>query len=234
MEKCEGFIIRKKLYGESDYILTIFTREMGKISGLAKYAKKSKKRFGGRLEPFLLLKIFIKRNTGKFNLINDVELIKSFQNIYEDLESFLISSFILEHIDILTPEYEPMEDLFELTITSFEKINRGESILPVLLSFQIRALGICGYEPDIGRVLKTDEGPESSVFSISGGGLKDKKVKIDNIDTFEFHNDIIVNPERMEIFLSRVAKNIKVLTKYTEYYAERKFKTSKFLEDLKI
>lgn len=234
METLEGFIIKKRLYGESDYILTMFTREMGKLTGIAKYAKKSKKRFGGRLEPFLLLKIFLKKSNKKLDMVTDVELIKAYKNIYEELESFMTASFILEHLELLAPENEPMEELFDATLEAFEKLNNNESVMPVLMSFQIKALGICGYEPAIGDQAAGNDHSGESVFSISRGGITGEKMKVDNKDSFNFYNDIVLNPDTMDIFLSKVANNIKVLTRYTEYHTDKKFKTSKFLEDLNI
>lgn len=234
MEILEGFVIKKKLYGESDYILTMFTREAGKVSGIAKYAKKSKKRFGGRLEPFLLLKISVKRNNNRLGNVSDVELVKAYKEIYEDIESFLVASFILEHLEILTPENEPIEELFDITVEALEKLNSGESVLQVLLSFQIKALGICGYAPGVGVGYSGGKNPGKEIFSIQDGGITDKELKVDNRNVFHFFNDIIVNPQTMDIYLSKVANNIKVLTRYTEYHTENKFKTSKFLEDLDI
>lgn len=234
METVEGFVIKKKLYGESDYILTLFTRQMGKIAGIAKYAKKSKKRFGGRLEPFLLLKIFLKKNNNRLSNITDVELIRAYKEIYEDIESFMVASFILEHLELLAPENEPNEELFEITLNAFDKLNRKESVMPALLSFQISALGICGYEPAIGNGLPSDEKTGRSVFSIPEGGITGKDIKVDNKNVFHFYNDIIVDPGKMDIFLSKVASNVKVLTRYTEYHTDKEFKTSRFLEDLEI
>lgn len=234
MDTLEGLVIKKKVYGESDYILTIFTREAGKISGIAKNAKKSKKRFGGRLEPFLLLRIFARsKNTGLMN-ITDVELIKAYKNIYDDIDAFLVSSFVLEHLDILAPEKEPIQPLFDLTLKTLEELNKKKTVLPALLEFQIEALTICGYEPAVGEGFKMNNDSGKSVFSLNDGGITDRQSRIDNANVFEFFNDIIVNPETMEIFLSKVANNIKVLARYTEYHTGRTFKTSKFLEDLKI
>ena len=104
MENLESIVIKKSVYGEADYLVTFFTKEIGKVKGIARRAKKSKKRFGGRLEPFIYLNIDITLNEGKFNVVNDVNLIRPFPSIIESLEAFAYGSFVLEHVDLFTIE----------------------------------------------------------------------------------------------------------------------------------
>lgn len=230
MDTCEALVIKKTPYKESDLIVTFLTKELGKFSGIARNAKKSKKRFGGRLEPFLHLKIDFKQNENKFNSINDVTLIKAYLSIMENLESFMIGSFVLENVDIIAQENEPSEKLFEETLSTLEKLGKQELFLPTLLRFQLKALDISGYKPNLDFPYSNSN---NVGFSISEGGLNDTK-KIDNKDVFEFHVDIINKPELTEIFLGKVATNIKVLTKYTEYHTGKQFKTSQFLGELNL
>lgn len=225
----KAFVLKKRLYGESDFIVTFFTRENGKISGIARNAKKSKKRFGGRLELFNLLDVDIRQNENRFNTISDVSILNSFQGIMNSLETFMVCSFILEHVDIFSSEGEPAERLFDATANSFQLLEDNQNILPKLLSFQLATLSESGYEPDFG-----DENITNGNLRLSDGKLVESSIRVDNKNVFEFHIDIIRNPQTMEIFLSKVATNIKVLTKYIEYHTGKQFKTSKFLEDLNL
>ena len=230
MDTCEALVIKKTPYKESDLIVTFLTKELGKFSGIARNAKQSKKRFGGRLEPFLHLKLDFKQNENKFNSINDVTLIKAFSSIMENLESFMIGSFVLENLDIIAQENEPSEKLFEETLSTLEKLGNQELLLPTLLKFQLKALEISGYKPNLDF---PDSTSHTVGFGISEGGLSDPK-KINNKDVFEFHIDVINKPELMEIFLAKVAADIKVLIKYTEYHTGKQFKTSQFLGELNL
>lgn len=234
MERSEGFLIKKRIYRESDLILTFFTKERGKISGQARNAKKSKKRFGGRLEPFILLDVHFSREENRFDQITDVEFIRAFSNLYDNIESFLLGSFIIEYVDILTAENEASPALYDTAVKTFEKINSDESSLPAVLCFQLNALSICGYEPEILNTVNSSN--EISVkFTLSGGGEPaNSYTGTGDRDNYRFHTDIIKDPALMEINLSKVAHNIKVLTRYTEYHTEKKFRTSKFLEDLNL
>lgn len=228
MENLEALVLKKISYKESDYIVTFFTKEIGKISGIARNAKSSKKRFGGRLELFNHLKINIKQNDNKFNVLNDVDIKRSYSGIMEKLETFIIASFIMEHIDFFSSENEPSEELFSETLKTLHELENGENLLPKLHTFQLNALTISGYVPHL-----ESENEVFANFSISDGKFLDPHEKTDN-NMYKFYVDIIKNPEIMDIFLGKVANNVRVLTKYIEYHTGKQFKTSKFLEDLNL
>ncbi len=228
MNTLEALILKKTLYKEADYIVTFFTKELGKISGLARNAKNSKKRFGGRLELFNHLKVDIKQNDNKFNTINDVQIKRSYIGIMENLEAFMIASFVMEHVDFFSSENEQSEELFSETLKTLHEMESGEALLPKLHTFQLNSLKISGYEPDLESRDET-----TANFSISDGKIVDSLPKTDN-NVYKFHLDIVRNPETMDIFLGKVANNIRVLTKYIEYHTEKQFKTAKFLEEINI
>ena len=227
MKKCEALIIKKTEYGETDYLVTLFTNSYGKVKALARNAKKSKKRFGGRLEPFLHLNADISFNENKFNILNDISILKAFQGIMNSLESFAFASFILEHLEIFSYENQGSEELFNETIDTLETINSGTNLLPSLLKFQLRLLEINGIKPDFSSFDSSEV-----IFDITDGSLYSKPEKTINNRYHNFSIDIVVKPELMEIFLKKVADNTKVLTKYIENQTERKFNTSKFLEEI--
>jgi len=227
MEKCEALIIKKTEYGESDYLVTLFTNSYGKVKALARNAKKSKKRFGGRLEPFLHLNAEISFNENKFNILNDVSIEKAYSSIMNSLESFAFASFILEHLEIFSYENQRSDELFNETIKALEIINSGTNLLPSLLQFQLSLLEINGIKPDFSSF---DSG--EVIFDIADGSLYSKSEKTINSRYHNFSIDVVLKPELMEIFLKKVAENTKVLTKYIEHHTERKFNTSKFLEEI--
>ncbi|MCY4379481.1 MAG: DNA repair protein RecO, partial [Candidatus Dadabacteria bacterium] len=102
METCEALILRKSSYGEADLLVTLFSRELGKFRALAKNAKKSQKRFGGRLDFFNRLTIEVTLNKGRFNLVGDVTLKESYREITESVDSFVAATRVLELLDFLT------------------------------------------------------------------------------------------------------------------------------------
>lgn len=226
----EGFVLKKSEYGEADLIVTFFTREKGKTRALARQAKKSRKRFGGRLELFNHLKLSITFNENKFNIVNEVNIIKSFSGVMNNLETFMTAIFILEHAEILTTENEPNELLFLSIKEALISVQRNERLLQNLLSFQLAALSASGYEP----VIESSQDREFVYLDISKGKSVSGKPGNGKKNIYKLFTDIINIPEKMDIFLGKVLNNIKVLTKYIEYHTEKKFKTSKFLEDMNL
>ncbi len=222
-------MIKKSAYRESDYLVTLFTRRHGKVKVLARSAKKSQRRFGGRLEPFLVLSVDISFNKDRFNVLNDITLLNSYSNIMESVESFLFANFVLEHVDMFVHEGQPSEELFGETIKAFEQMNKGCSLLPAMLNFQLSLLRESGIRPDFDGC-STD----AVLFDITNGSLYNKKEKTENERYRLFHADIVVKPELMEIFLGKVTCNIRVLTGYIENYVEKKFKSSAFIKDITL
>ncbi len=229
MEDLKSIVIKKSVYGEADYLVTFFTKEIGKVKGIARQAKKSKKRFGGRLEPFIYLNIDITLNEGKFNVVNDVNLIKPFPSIIESLEAFAFGSFVLEHVDFFTIENQKSEKLFDATIKVFDRINTDNNILPSLLSFQLTLLDVNGIRPNFEEI-----NSKEVKFDITNGNVYGLSENRKGDKFLNFHVDILRNEEYMDIYLGKVAENIKALTRYLEIQSEKQFKTSKFLEELKL
>src|SRR5919197_3151584 len=98
MKSSEAFLLRKIQYGEADYIISLFTKDFGNIKGLAKNAKKSRKRFGGRLEPFVHFNVRFHEKPGGIKFIEDSHVIRVFSSLMEDVELFTWGSFILDNI----------------------------------------------------------------------------------------------------------------------------------------
>src|SRR3990167_8824394 len=95
MKSSEALLLRKRPYGDADYVITLFTKEFGKISAFAKNAKSSRKRFGGRLEPFVHFRArFRERPGGDMKFLEDLETIEGFRHLMEDLELFMWGSFM--------------------------------------------------------------------------------------------------------------------------------------------
>lgn len=227
MEKCEALIIKKSVYKESDYLTTLFTKKHGKVKALARNAKKSQKRFGGRLEPFLVLNVDISFNKNRFNVLNYVTLISSYSNIMSSIESFLFANFVLEHLDIFAYEGQSNEELFNETIRTFEQMDQGHNLLPTLLNFQLNLLEVSGIKPDFNGC-----DSDAAIFDIVDGCLYNKADRSENDRYQLFHTDIVNSPELMDISFGKIVHNIKVLTGYIEHHAEKEFKASKFLREI--
>lgn len=235
MNSSEAFLLRKTLYGDGDYILTLFTRDFGKISGLAKHAKRSRKRFGGRLEPFVHFRVRFRDKSRDMNFIEDAETIRVFHHFIENIELFLWGSFMLELIDILLPKESPNEELFDRLAGAFTELDEGKSILPVVLDFQLQALSLAGYEPNLETCAECAEPTEGeSRFSIGKGGVVCGSCGGGAQNGLLVSREFLLDKKLMEIHLAKVLQYIKLFTEFTEYHTEKELKSSKFIEELTL
>ena len=227
METHEALILKKSSYGEADLLVTLFSRELGKFRALAKNAKKSQKRFGGRLDFFNRLGIEVTLNKGRFNLIGDVTLKESYREITESVDSFIAANRVLELLDFLTPEQEPGGELFDLAADTLGLLSGKREPYSVFLVFFLRALTLCGYRPD----LRFDREKEIAGFDVENGKLSSLEKTRGKRNTYPFYMDIMRHPEIMDANLEKVKNNIRVLTRYVEYRTGRRLEKTGFADE---
>ncbi len=231
----EAYLLRKTPYGERDYVLTLFTRESGKISGFAKNAKTSGKRFGGRIEPFVLFRARYKERSGGLMVVDDAETVRVFRRLMEDVELFLWGSLALETIDVLTPKDAPNEEMFEALTALFTELDEGKSALPAILRFQLRTLALSGYEPNLETCARCgNEVGDRAHFSIRGGGVICTGCGTRAENGGLISTEFLRRRDLMELHLEKVLKYVKLFLRFTEYHTEKKLNSSKFIEELTV
>ncbi len=235
MDSSDALLLRKIPYRDSDFILSLFTKDLGKISGIARNAKNSIRRFGARLEPFVLFTVSFKDTGRDFKLIQDTETVQVFSSFMENIELFSLGNLLLETTDALTPRESPNEEMFEILTQALTEMNSKQSPLPIVLEFQLRALSISGYEPNLHSCAKCEKPIEGdSYFSINGGGAICFDCGGEKKRGFIFNKDFIQDHSLMETELEKVLKYIKLFTKFTERHTEKELKSARFIEELKL
>ena len=167
-----AFVLKKTVYKEADYIISFYSSDFGKISSIARSAKKSSKRFGGRLEPFLNLKIKFKPGIKHIKYLEDCSIIKSYADIMNDLDKYKWGSFVLEYIDNLSESEEPNKGLYELLQTSLEYICEKNDIINMIPRFQYKALRCVGLNPELTKCFECGKDvPDDGYLSIRQGSI---------------------------------------------------------------
>jgi DNA repair protein RecO (recombination protein O) len=187
--KTTAIILNSLDYGESDRILTVYTTDFGKLKGIAKGARRSKKRFPNALEPFSLAYIvFSKKERDTLVLIESCDIIKHHTGIRENLDKTLISSYLLELTDKFTREGKKDTVLFQLLQNFLNMIDTGNHSGEELLRFfEIRLLKLSGYEPIFDHCMhckKPVSHEELYRFIPSKGGIKCKTCHQNTFDSF--------------------------------------------------
>jgi DNA repair protein RecO (recombination protein O) len=144
-------VIEVRTYGESDKIVTFYSKSRGRMSGIAKGAQRSLKRFVNKLELFTALEILYS-DSRNFSLvrIDQAELINHFSNIRCNYDRFAAAALISELTLHWTRENDPDGLIFELLIwamTSLEDLKRPANWIVIL--FNIRLMTLLGYQPNL-------------------------------------------------------------------------------------
>ena len=160
-------------YGESDRILTFYTLEKGKLSGIAKGARRSRKRFVGNLDPLSHINIIYFHND-KSDLvrIEDASLIDAFSVLKTDIERLTDGCYLLELTSELTREGQPLPAAYH-SLVAFLKLLEAGAGQEALRFFEVKLLDQSGYLPHLTGCLscKTTGEGERLYFSSARGGL---------------------------------------------------------------
>ncbi len=137
-------------HGESDVIVTLFCQDIGRLSAIAKGAKKSKKRFVNKLELFSFLHItYQQKANSSLAFLAEADLHTSFLHIRQNLELYSIASAIREFLLIGIRENEPDISIFRLCLWALHNLDQKQPPLTVLSLFLIRFFDYVGYRPDL-------------------------------------------------------------------------------------
>lgn len=140
--KTEGIVLKRFNFGETDRLLTIFTKHDGKIKAIAKGVRRLKSRKAGDLELFNQLRLVIAEGKN-LDMITEVELVQSFSQLRQNLKKVVQAFQIVEALDKLTPEGEPNQRLFALLLASLTDLDRGQE--GIVLEFEIQLLRGLGF-----------------------------------------------------------------------------------------
>ena len=154
--KTEAVVLRSFRFGEADRILHLYTAERGRIGAIAKGVRKTKSRFGARLEPFSHVELLLHEGSGELHTVTGVSFVDAHRPAREDPYRLSAALVGAEAMLRLFVEEERNERAFEaLTrfLASVDAIpagSRGRAALdPVALAFQLKLLWLSGYVPHI-------------------------------------------------------------------------------------
>lgn len=168
----EAVVLRTQKLGEADRIITMLTREHGRIRGVAKGVRRTMSKFGARLEPGS--HVDIQLHVGKtFDTVTQVEAIMNYgEALTEDYQRWTIASAILETAERFTAqEHEPALQEFQLVVGGMKALaeNRYDPSL-ILDAFLLRSLAIGGYAPSMTNCSRCEKPGPHRYFSLVGGG----------------------------------------------------------------
>jgi len=162
-------------FGESDLLVTSFTSDKGQLKGIAKAARKSRKRFANCLDLFCLVNLeYEPRRHGDLYFLHSCTLINAFPQIRSDFYSLALASYMIELTRILFPPGVVNKEIFELLKSLLSKINKGRQNDLLRICFEARAMALGGYKINLERCCNCGRpytGKGKGIFIRSKGGI---------------------------------------------------------------
>ena len=168
----EGIVLRTHKLGEADRIVSVLTRHHGKVRAVAKGVRKTKSRFGARLEPPTHLQLQLYEGRSELHIIDQAETVDHFRAIREDLDRLTHAVAMLESADQLGLEGEPNPGLYQMLLGALRAL-AGHSGPLVVPGFFLKVLALEGFRAVTDRCVECDrDDVELVAFDIDGGGTR--------------------------------------------------------------
>ncbi|MGD9765667.1 MAG: DNA repair protein RecO [Candidatus Binatia bacterium] len=150
-QSSRAIVLRWRAYGESDKIATLVTEDFGKLTGIGKGARRSRRRFANSLEPLARVRVYFRARPGaELAFLESCELLAS-SLPFSDPSRFAYASYVAELVDRLTMEHEPVRGLYELLAEALEALERGPATAGFLRGYELQLLTRAGFEPLLDR-----------------------------------------------------------------------------------
>ncbi|HEY4550259.1 MAG TPA: DNA repair protein RecO [Bacillus sp. (in: firmicutes)] len=241
-QKCEGIVLRTTDYGETNKIVTLYTREWGKIGVMARGAKKPKSRLSAITQPFTYGFFLLQNGRGLGNM-QQGEIITPLRAIKEDIFLTAYASYVVELTDKSTDEKKTNPFIFELLYQTLTYLNEGYD--PEILKniYEMKMLPVLGLYPILNQCAICGDKEGQFSFSIREGGiichrcltkdpyhLKISSATIKLLRIFYFFD--LNRLGNISVKAETKAELKKVIDTYYNEYSGLYLKTKKFIEQL--
>lgn len=167
-----AIVLRRIDLGEKDRIVTVYTRELGKVAVVAKGSRRPGSKLAGATEPFTYSRVFLSRGR-ELDVVSQAEIRESFPGIRREMKPIAYAVYMLELVNSFTDDREPNPDLFDTLLSVLYVLESGTDPEIAARYFELQMLSTLGYEPHFEACLPCGKpiGREKVGFSPSLGGM---------------------------------------------------------------
>jgi DNA repair protein RecO (recombination protein O) len=159
-----ALVLKVSDLGESDKIVTFYSEQAGKLAGIAKGAKRSKKRFSNKLEIFSLLDVlYVDQGRSGLVRVAEAELLAPFMSLRENYDRYVSASLACELIYYWTRDYDADRNIFNLLLWALQGIDKGSPSLMVMIFFQVKLYTLLGYRLHLSGCIKCENAEQSGI-----------------------------------------------------------------------
>lgn len=174
--KTQAIVLRSLRFGEADRILHLYTADRGRLGAIAKGVRKTKSRFGARLEPLSHVELLLHQGGGELVTITGVDLLRSHREIREDSYRLNVGLIGAEAMLRLHGEPEANQRAFDALARFLDLLDEAQpqagrpALDPLVLSFQLKLLWLAGYLPHLTSCVECGAAAELVAFAPRAGG----------------------------------------------------------------
>lgn len=240
-----AIVLKRRDQGEADRLLTVLTRDRGKLTLLAKGVRRPASRKTGHIEPFTLVDLLVAKGKS-LDLVTQAETAAAHRTLREDLWRSSWAYYVVELADAFTVEDDPQVLLFDLLAETLDRLDQGAPPALCVRYFEVHLLGLVGYQPQLFRCVACNAllQPEVNFLSIARGGALCPKHGAHHPETIALPLNVLkvlrflqTRPwsevAALQISPATAGQVESVLARYIVYHLERTLRSPTFLERLR-
>lgn len=166
----QAVVLRAWKLGEADRIISMHTLDNGKVRGVAKGVRRTKSKFGARLEPLSHVSIQLYRGRGDLDTITQVETLNRFGNLRTDPDRFARAEAMLECVEQVAQDREPDPRLHVMLVRALATLNDRDSPL-IVASFFLKLLAHEGLQPQVDECVSCGATEQLEAIDLDNGGV---------------------------------------------------------------
>lgn len=170
--RADAVILRRSDFGEADRLLTLFSREQGKLRAIAKGARKPQSRKTGHVELYMRTRFLIAKGRD-IDIVTQAEVVEVYRGLRDDLVRATYAAYVAELLDKLTADEDTNRALFDLLVSALGWLETAPDVRLVARFYEMRLLSLTGFQPQLFRCVVSgdDIKEEDQYFSLEMGGL---------------------------------------------------------------
>jgi DNA repair protein RecO (recombination protein O) len=236
LRRDQGIVLRSYPFGDADRVVVILSPNHGKVRAVAKGVRKTKSRFGGRLEPFTHVDLVLYEGRN-LETITQVAVLEPFPRLRNDLDAVVAAGTMVEAVDAVAQENETSIRLFLLLQRGLKALERGRRGHDLMTSYLLKLADVVGVAPALSACASCGRVEYLERFSFGGGGVvcdrcsSDGAVRLRRGMTRYLLD--LANAELMELpetDPSLSAEAMGVTRRFIEYHLDRKLGSLAVLE----
>jgi DNA repair protein RecO (recombination protein O) len=233
--KTRALVLNSIRWKESSKIVTLYSRELGKIKVIARGALRNKNAFAGKLETLCLLDVIINQKESRsLQILNEADLFSSFNQMRNNLEAYGFGLAILEIINQVFEDLQADQIFFDFTVEMLETIMIISQPENVLIYFLLKLSSYLGFKPHLDKCISgsTEKCAEIVYLSMTEGHVfcsncnmvSENPLRLKKEDFFCLKNLQKINHRRLRIWEnvpSEPKRLIRILLSYINFHLER-------------